>query len=592
MVVARLNAGVSVAQAQAEMNAMQQRLERDHPQENAGSGARLVPLRESLLFFYDAVRASLLALLVAVGLVLLIVCANLGSLLMARAAARAREIAVRAALGAGRLRLLQQLLVENGILALAGGVGGALAAAATLRAMRSALPEDLFRAGPLAVDATVLVVAGLASLLAAAVFGLAPARLALAASQEALADGSRGQAGTRHGARFHRLLIVGQLALAMTLLAGTAVALETFYNLQRVSLGFEARQVLTAELQLPESRYPSVAERSQFYEELMRRMRSVAGVEQAATVYPLPLNFESLSKEFTVEGRAPSADKLSANAFWVSTDYFATMRIPLLKGRSFTVADHSAAPRVAIVNQKMAEQYWPGQDPVGRQIRLRGRGGEMQLTTVIGVAGASKSFLVSDDPHAQLFVPMLQEPTRRRFLMIRAGGRAEPLTLAGAVRAEVHALDKTLPVSNVRSMTQVVAESMQLWTLPAAVMAGLGLAALALAVMGIYGFLSYAVATRTREIGVRVALGARRADIVRLILGQGLRLAGIGLAGGLALAIGLSRLARSMLFGVAALDPFAFVLTPLALAAVAALACAAPAWRAARLAPLEALRYE
>jgi putative ABC transport system permease protein len=378
----------------------------------------------------------------------------------------------------------------------------------------------------------------------------------------------------------------------MALLTTSALLLQSFYRMQSVDTGFNPDGVLTMEVILPESKYPSGQEENLFYENVLERVRTLPGIDSAATVYPLPLNFESLGLEFEIEGRptAKPGEKLVANNFRVSTGYFDTMEISLMRGRTFTPQDNQGASPVVVINQRMAERFWPDEDPLGKGIRLEPGTEEERLVTIVGVVGNSKHFLMNEDPVPLVYLAQLQDSTRRRFFVTRTTG--DPLSMVASVRREIHAADSNLPVTAVRSMNQVVQESMGPWSGGTAGVGVLGLGALLLAAMGIYGVISYSVGQRVHEMGIRIALGAGSGDIQKLVLKQGLRLTACGVAIGLATAVGLAQLMQALLYGVGTLDPLTFIGTPILLIAVAALASYFPARRATRVDPMTALRYE
>jgi putative ABC transport system permease protein len=593
LVVGRLRPETKLEQAQAQMSAIAQRLEKEYPEANKGRGARLVPLREALLFFYDEIRLMFFTLSLAVGFVLLIICANVGNLLLARATGRAREVAVRAALGASRLRLVRQFLTESLLLAFLGGAGGVVLALWATSLLNPHLPEDLYRVGRLTLDTRVLWFTLGVSLLSTLFFGLAPAlQLTRPNLAEALKEGDRGGHGGRHSRRLRSLLVVVEISLATVLLAGSGLMIQTFLRLQTVDPGFNPENVLTLELILPRSAYPTDAEQNLFYDEVLRRVKSLPGVKSAGAVYPLPLNFESLGVSFAVEGydRATSDQKLSASKFWVTPGYFEAMQIPFLRGRAFGDQDNADGPDVAIVNRRLAGRFWSGAESIGAQMRLEPGTPDERLVRVVGVVGDSKHFLLNEEAAALVYVPQQQDSTRRRFLSLRTVG--DPLDQVSAVRSEIWAVDQKLPITAVRSMNQVLSESLAMWASPAALLGVLGVGALVLAAMGIYGVLAYSVSERTHEMGVRMALGAQSRDVVWLVLRHGALLAGAGIGVGLALAFALTHFLQSLLFGVGALDPLTFVGIPLLLAAVVLLACYLPARRATKVDPMVVLRYE
>ena len=590
LVVGRLAPGTRLPQAQAAMQVAAHRLAEQHPGTNAGFGARVVPLREALVFFLDQLRAATLALLVAVGLVLLIVCSNVGNLLLARAASRAREMAVRTAVGASRLRLVRQLLVEGGVLAALGGTLGALVAVAAGGSLGAALPADIYRVGELSVDGRVLAFTAGLSVFSVFLFALAPALQASRVNLvDSLKEGDRGP-GMR-GSRLRSLLTVSQVGLATALLFGALFSITVFDVLRRTDPGFAVDDVLTLEAALPSERYPSGERQNAFYEDLAERVRTLPGVAAAASVYPLPMNFELDQQEFTIEGRTPvEADRRPiASQFLVAPGYFETMQIPVLAGRGFTSRDTGGRPLVAVVNRRLARQHWPDQDPVGQRLRLHERGGPDEIAEVVGVVADSKDFLMHEEFRPQIFLSQLQRSTSRRFLTVRA--TSDPMALIPAVKGQVRELDRTLAVTEVRRMTQVVFGSVAPVAGVAAVLGALGFGALLLAALGIYGVVSFSVRQRTHEIGVRMALGASVGQVVRLVLKQGFVLVAIGLAMGVVLVAGPTLVAER-LGAKGLLQPWALLASTLILSAAGLGAAYLPARRAARVEPSVALRHE
>ena len=593
MVVARLEPGTTMVEAQAEVDTVMQRLEQEYPKENSERGARVIPLRKSLLFFYDMLQLTFGMIFLAVGFVLLIVCANVGNLLLARATGRSREIAVRTALGGGRRRLIRQLLTESAVMALIGGALGALGAYWWVQLIGPNIPEDLYRVGELAVDGRALAFTLVMSFVASLLFGLAPALQTTKPNlNETLKEGDRGGSGGLKHRRLRNALVVFEVAMAMILLACSTLMVQSFYRMQSVEAGFNADNVLTMEIILSPTKYSGDTETNAFYEQVLERVRTLPSVRTAAEVYPLPLNFESMSQSFSIEGREPAqpGEKLGANNFWVTTDYFQTMEIPIVRGRDFSQQDNDQAAPVVIINQQTADRFWPSEDPIGARVHLDPGTEDEHLATVIGVVANSKHFLMNEETAALIYLPQLQDTTRRRFIMVKTAG--DPLALVDSVREAVWAVDPILPITTIRSMDQVVAQSLGPWAGGTAVIGMLGLGALILAAMGIYGVISYSVGQRAHEMGIRIALGAQSDGILKLVMKQSLQLAAVGVGIGLVAAFGLSRLIQSLLFGVGALDPIAFVGTPILLAAVALVASYIPALRATRVDPITALRYE
>ncbi|MDQ3803685.1 MAG: ABC transporter permease [Acidobacteriota bacterium] len=585
--IARLKPGVSLAQAQAELDAIAAQLQRQYPDTNAGIGAAAASLHEQAV---GAIRPALLTFLVAVGLVLLIACANVANLLLARAAARQKEIAVRMALGAGRARIVRQLLTESVLLAGLGGAAGLLLALWATSLLVALGSDAIPRPDEIAVDARVLGFTLGVSLLTGIAFGLAPA---LAASRpdlnETLKEGGRSQTFGRGRKRVRGVLVVSEVALSLLLLIGAGLLVKSFVRLRRVDPGFDPRHVLTMNAFLPGARYPEEWQHAAFFEKVLERVRALPGVESASVVSNLPVsgNYDRIS--LYVEGQTPAAreDIPDAERYMVDAEYFKTMRIPLLGGRPFNDRDTAEAPPVVIVNESVARRFWPGESAVGKRVRTDP---SRPWLTVVGVVGEVRHYSLEAAPNMQLYLPHRQVPSQVMTFAVRSAG--DPGAQAAAVRGQVWAVDKDQPVYDVRTMGQLLSESLaqrRFTMLLVGVFAGV---ALLLAAVGLYGVMNYAVAQRTHEIGIRMALGAQRGDVLRIMLGQGmaLTLGGVGL--GLVAAAGLTRVLESLLYGVSALDPAVFAGVTFILIAVAFLACCIPARKATRVDPIVALRYE
>jgi putative ABC transport system permease protein len=590
-VVARLKSGVSLQQAQAEMNAIALQLGEQYPKYNKGLGVKLVSLHEQVT---GDVRPALLILLGTVGFVLLIACANVANLLLARAATRRKEMAIRTALGASRARVIRQLLTESMLLSLLGGAGGLLLALWGIDALGALIPETVARGGEIGADARVLSFTLLVSLLTGLVFGLAPALQASRTEvNESLKEGTRGATSGAGHNRFRSLLVVSEIALASVLLIGAGLLVRSFLHLQHVSPGFDPSGVVAMELVLPSvapSAYTEPEQQSAFFHRALERVGSIAGVEAAAVVSTLPLTGAFESTSLKIEGRpAPPSESGSpqANYTMVSADYFRVMSIPLMKGRAFTERDTKESPGVLLVNESLARKYWPGEEAIGKRLTI---GFEKTPREIVGVVGDAKQTSLDAQTPLAVYLPYQQFPYAGMTLVVRSG--ADAATVAGAVRREVQAIDPSLPVSNVRSMEQVLSASVAERRFSMTLVGLFATVALLLAMVGIYGVMAYTVSERTHEIGVRIALGAQAGDILRLILGQGLllTLGGIGL--GLGGAFLLTRLMSGLIYGVTATDPVTFAGVALALALVALAACFIPARRATRVDPMEALRYE
>jgi putative ABC transport system permease protein len=585
-VIARLKPGISLEQAGAEMNAIQQRLEQQYPNFFIGSHVKLVPLAEQAS---GTVRRSLLVLWVTVGFVLLIGCANVANLLLARAAARKKEMAVRAALGASRLRVLRQLLTESLLLAIAGGIGGILLALWGVAALSAIIPSDFPRREEIAIDYWVLGFTLLVSLLTGAIFGLAPAlQLAKTELTEALKEGGRSGSDGAPRNRVRSLLVVAETALALVLLIGAALMMQSFLRLQRVNPGFRTDHVLTMELSLPPVRYAR-PQRVTFFQQLIERSRTLPGVQAVAASKHLPLTGDNNGYAFDIVGReAPPGQSPGADMRFVTPDYFSVLGIPLVKGRTFLESDGPDAPHVIVINQALASHFFPNENPIGKQVRL----GINNFTgAIVGVVGDVKHVGLDAEVNDEVYTPYAQTPFWTDMtLSVRTSG--DPLSLAATMREAVKALDNALPVSRQRTLEAIVAESVAQPRFRTLLLGLFGLAALLLASVGIYGVMSYAVVQRTHELGVRMALGAQAKDVLRLVIGQGMKLVLIGVALGLTASFGLTRLLEGLLFEVKATDPVTFAVIALLLTGIALLACYVPARRATQVDPLVALRQE
>ena len=587
--IARLAPGVSIEQAGAEMAVIDRQLAERYPAENRNRHTELAPLKDRVV---GKSRAALLVLFAAVCLVLLIACANFANLLLARACEREREVAVRMALGAGRTRLVRQLLVESVLIALSGGALGALLAWFGTRALVALQPDGLPRLGEIGVDPRVFAFTLAVALLTGVVFGLYPA-WAAARAGGAQPGASRGASAGRAQQKMRSAFVVAQLALALVLLVGAGLLVRTFWNLRGVDPGFQAAQLLTFRVELPDTRYRTIAEQTRFRTAALDALGALPGA-RAAMVSELPLSGESLDHDFLVEGWPPVApgDEPSVETRSVIGDYFAVMGIPLRGGRDFAATDFNAdTPLVGIANEALVRKYFPGQDPVGKRVRWA-REDAPHWITIVGVAGDVHHFGLDQPDLPALYSPYPQSEPWKRWMTFVVRTRSDPLALAPAAKQAIWTLDSQLPVTKLRTMHVVAAESfaarrfdMLLLTL----FAGL---AVTLAAIGVYGVIAYTVAQRTREIGVRVAVGARMRDVVRLILGGGLRLALLGIGIGLAGAFAATRLMTGMLYGVAPADPATLAAVAAALLATALFACWLPARRAARVDPTEALRHE
>jgi len=585
-VIARLKSGVSIQQAQGEMQAVSSGLERQYPRTNASWTSRVVSLSERTV---GNVRPTLLVLSGAVGFLLLIACANVANLLLARASERRREIAIRFSLGAGRLRIARQLLTESILLSGSASAVGLVLAEWAIRALRTLPPSNLPRAASIQLDLPVLGFTAVIAIFTGLLFGLAPAlQTTRGAPVETLKEGGRTSSSGRHGVR--SALVVLETTLALVLLVGSALLLKSFVRLQSVDLGFQSRNILTGEISLPRSKYSTDQQQMQFFEQVLERLQSVKGVREAALASGNPMQGSNNSFAFAtkdLQALSP-ADQPSAGYYVVSPNYFQTLGIPLLAGRSFTPEDSQGTPRVAIISRTLAQRFYHDRNPIGQEIFI-GAGRGTVWREIVGVVGDVKD----DSPEegaTTAYEPYSQMAWDDMTLFVQSDGDAPKL--AATLRAEVMAIDKDQPVADISTGEELMAQAVaqpQLRTLLLSLFAGL---ALVLASLGIYGVMSNTVAQRTHEIGVRMALGAGQSSVLRLVLGNGMRLTFLGIVLGTAGAFALTRLMKGFLFHVTPTDPATFTGVALFLFAVALLASYIPARRATRVDPVIALRYE
>ncbi|MGH9805606.1 MAG: ABC transporter permease [Candidatus Acidiferrales bacterium] len=596
-VIGRLKPGLSREQALAGMQTLARQLEQQYPEANEGRGVTFTTLAEARANPFGSAQnpVPLIAglLLAVVGLVLLIACANVANLLLARAATRQKEISVRLAMGAGRLRLVRQLLTESVVLALVGGAIGLLVAYWATDLLAAFQPPGAVGfALEAEVNPRVLAFTLLVSLLTGVIFGLAPAMHSSRPDiHENLKEGGRGTTETTSG-RLRSLLVISEVALAVVALIGAGLFVRSLRSAMSIDPGFQTGNMTTLNLDVSLQGYEAAAGQ-EFYRQLVERVQGIAGVESATLTSRLPLTF-GLSRTLWLEDQVPSEKErgVLVNVATVDVGYFETLGIPIIKGRTFETRDDANAPPVAIVNQALAARFWPGQEPLGKRIRFpAGRDGEYTpLMEVVGVARYSKVATLGEEPTPLAYFPFRQDYNAGMTLVIQSA--ADPAAILPSVRREIRAMDPGLPIFNVQPLTQVIAASLFLPRMGAYLLAAFGLLALVLAAGGIYGVISYAVTQRTHEIGIRMALGAERRHVLRLVLVHGMTLVGIGLGIGLAGAFAASRVVSSLLYGVSAADPLTFSGITLILTAVALLACWIPARRAARVDPMVALRYE
>ncbi len=597
-IMAKLKPGVSVQQAQAEMDTITARLRRDFPEvypPNGGLTFGIVPLLEQVV---GDVRRPLIILLGAVGFVLLIACANVANLLLSRALAREKEIAIRAAVGASRGRLARQLLTESVMLSLLGGVAGILFSEISLGAIRSVGVKRIPRLHEISLNAEVLLFTLGISMFAGLLFGMAPAvRIWRRDLHGRLQDSTRGAAGSGalwgRGNHLRRLLVVAELGLSVVLLIGAGLLVRSFARLQKVPPGFNPDNVLTAQLMMSGRKYGKKEPVLQTYHEVWQRLGRLPGVTAAGGTSALPLSQMYSWGPITVEGRAPAAGEnfINADERIIGGRYFDAMQIPLLSGRFFTDDDTLDKPRVIIVDEYMAQQLWPNQDAVGKRIHSGGLNEtKAPWMTVVGVAGRIKQYTLNSDSRIAFYLPQTQYPVREMNIVLRSG--ADPTSLIAGVRKELREIDPDLPLYNVRTMRQRVSESLarqRFSMLLLGLFAGL---AVALAITGTYGVISYLVNQGTREIGIRIALGATPRSILNLIVSRGMLIGLLGVGTGLVGAFALTRLMRSLLFGIGATDPVTFVAIAALLVGITLLATYVPARRAARIDPVVSLRCE
>ncbi len=588
--LARLKPGVTIAQAQAELDLVVSRLAQAYPKSYPASRRFSFSVKPLLEQVVGDVRPVLMLLLGAVVCVLLIACANVANLLLARAAIREKEIAIRTAIGASRWRVVRQLLTESVLLSCIGGALGLLIALWSLDALRALNPGNIPRLQNIGMDLRVLAFTFAVALLTAILFGLAPAlRAAQVNLSETLKEGGRSLVGSsQHWLR--GVLVIAEIALALILLVGAGLLIRSFILVQQVEPGFFARNLLSMRLSV--SRTADAEERRRlFYEQLLERIRHLPGVEGAATVSVLPLGGGISWGDITIEGYVPISGQslILADRRTASTGYFETMKIPLISGRLFNEHDTKDSTKVVVVDERMARAYWPNADPVGRRLKLGGSDSDEPWMTVVGVVGNVKQYALDTDSRVALYMPQQQAPVGTMYVVART---LDPTGTAAAVKKEVQALDPNVPIYEVKTMEQLLSESLARRRFAMLALGLFALVAMLLAMVGIYGVMAYSVAQRTREIGIRVALGAQRRDVLKLVIGQGMMLTLIGLCLGLAGASGLTRVIRSLLFGVGATDPWTFVGIALLLGSVALLACYVPARRATKVDPMMALRYE
>ena len=586
--IARLKPGVTVDQAEADLNAINQRLAQSYVETNTGWSTNVSNLRESMV---GTTRTALLVLLGAVAMVLLIACANVANLLLARVSARQKEMAVRTALGASRWRIVRQLLTESLLLSVIGGLVGFGLSVWLTRLLVAISPANSPRFDEIGIDRRVFLFTLAITLLTGLVFGVAPALQAskLDLNQNLKESGRRGS-GEGHN-RLGSLLIVSEIALSFMLLVGAGLLVKSFMRLSDVSAGFNPNNVLTMRMAATPGKYQQGEPRAQLFRQTVEKIKAVPGVESAAAILSMPLGGDTFNvgRSYIREGR-PHTPEESANAAYlvITPDYFQTLQIPLTAGRAFTDQDNNNAPKVVIVNETMARKSWPGESPIGKRITIWRD--EKFPREVVGVVGETKGSLDAE-PATQMYVPYAQDATWGSLTFVMRT-TSDPGSLAPSVRNEIRTLDKSLPVYNIKTMDDVLAASIADRRTSMLLFSTFAIVAMLLSMIGIYGVTAYYVTQRTHEIGIRMALGAQLRDVLTLVLKRGVVLALIGLAVGLTGAFALTRLMTTLLFGVKPIDVATFAAGSIAVIAVAVIACYIPARRATKVDPLVALRYE
>ena len=586
-VVARLAPGVSPEQARAELELIAQRLDELAEAESDPVGLTTEPLLE---FLVGDVRPAMILLLVAVGLVLLIACGNVANLLLARATAREREVAVRATLGASRWRLVRQLLTENLLLGITGGLVGLLLALWGVDALVRLAPGDLPRLAEIGVDRWVLFYAAGVSLATGVVFGLVPAlRASQPDLQQSLKEGGRGSSGAGRRWSFRDALVVSEIGLSLMLLCGAGLLIKSLLVAQTEASGFEPKDILTMYVVLSDTQYPEANQQARFFQQVTARVDALPGVDSVGAIYALPFTGSAAYNSFGVEGRPTTPAKSHSLLYHaVTPGYFQAMGVPLLKGRVLSERDDSEAPPVIVVNETLARRHWADEDPLGKRISI---GDEDFYREVVGVVGDVRHFGYERPPEAEGYLSYHQNPVPRMALVVRTQG-GDPLQFVGAVREQVYAVDANQPVFAVRTMEEVLHQSTRQRRFTVQLLGLFATAAILLALVGIYGVMSYTVNRRIHEIGIRMALGARRSEVIQLTLNWGLKLVLVGTAFGVLGTFGAASVVSSLLYGISATDPAVVGGVILLLVAVASAAAFIPAHRASRVDPVVALRHE
>ena len=588
-VVGRMKSGVTVKEAQTEMSLLANQLAQQYPDTDGGWDVTVVPLLDQVV---GEIRPSLLILLGAVGVVLLIACANVANLLLARAATRQKEIAIRSAVGASGRKLIRQLLTESVMLSLIGGALGLLLSYWAVNLLVAAIPEDIPRIKSVQINGWVLGFTVIVSLLTGVVFGLAPA---LHASRpdlnEILKEVPKGSARKAGRTGLRGLLVVVEVALSLVLMIGAGLMIKSFLRLNSVDPGFSSNNILTARIQLGRSKYPRSSNRRAFYQQVINKIEELPGVESVGAINTLPLGGDGLAFQLLIEGRVPQnqSEQLMADFRVINQNYFATMGIPLKRGRVFTDQDTETSPKVAVINETLANRHFPGEDPIGKRISLIMFGDPVDHE-IIGVVGDVKHSTLDSESGLEVYDSYIQTPSPFMTLAVRTS--APPMSMASGLRSAVLSLDNEQPIFNVKTMEQIVSDSIVMPRLSTSLLAIFAGLALFLAAIGIYGLVSFSVTQRRQEIGIRMALGAKQSDVLKLALIQGAKLALIGVVIGLVGAFAATRLLSSLLYNVSVTDSITYIAVSLFLIFITLLASYIPARRAMRVDPLIALRHE
>ena len=598
IVYGRLKPGVPLSQAQAEMDGITHRLEQEYPKTNSGWAAQVNNLHDQAI---QPVRPTLLILMVVVGFVLLIACANVANLLLTRATARQKDIAIRLAMGSSQFRLIRQLLIESLLLALLGGAAGLLLAYWGINVLNAILPDRVPHLEKFSLDLRVLGFTLVVSLLVGVIVGLIPGlRASRLNLSETLKEGGRASSEAPSRRRLRNLFVILEVTLTVPLLISAGLMLRSSLLLQNIDRGINLKNVLTMQISLPKAKYSTAQQTATFYRQVLQRIQTEPGVQSASAVNFLPLTNLEDTTSLSIEGGKPPppGQNITVSYRVIDQNYFRTMGIPLLRGRYFTEQDNDESHGVVMINQTMARRYWPDEDPVGRRLQPQFPAAKVpwrpessnNWLTIVGVVGDVKEDGLNDQTSAEIYLPYLQNPSSLMNLLVRS--TSDPLRLVPSVRSQVLAVDGDQPVYNIKTMENVFSQSVAEPQVITSLLATFAAVALILAAIGVYSVMSYSVAQRTHEIGVRMALGAQQRHVLRMIVGQGLKLVLVGVAIGVTTAFAVTRVISNLLFGVTATDPAIFVVVPLLLVVIAMLASYFPARRALKVDPMIALRNE